>query len=73
MNQNLSQTFLAITRNSTDLEWLQGALAPLGQVVSAGAGSLDELLALVEARVSTPENQQWLTFTRDSRPEILKD
>ena len=32
-----------------------------------------ELLALVEARVSTPENQQWLTFTRDSRPEILKD
>lgn len=28
MNQNLSQTFLAITRNSTDLEWLQGALAP---------------------------------------------
>ena len=48
MNQNLSQTFLAITRNSTDLEWLQGALAPLGQVVSAGAGSLDELLALVD-------------------------
>jgi len=48
MNQNLSQTFLAITRNSTDLEWLQGALAPLGQVVSAGTGSLDELLALVD-------------------------
>ncbi|SEM89575.1 pilus assembly protein CpaE [Pseudomonas sp. ok272] len=48
MSQNLSQTFLAITRNSTDLEWLQGALAPLGQVVSAGAGSLDELLALVD-------------------------
>ena len=40
MSQNLSQTFLAITRNSTDLEWLQGALAPLGQVVSAGGGSL---------------------------------
>lgn len=48
MSQNLSQTFLAITRNSTDLEWLQNALAPLGQVVSAGAGSLDELLALVD-------------------------
>ena len=48
MNQNLSQTFLAITRNSTDLEWLQSALAPLGQVVSAGGGSLDELLALVD-------------------------
>lgn len=48
MNQNLSQTFLAITRNSTDLEWLQSALAPLGQVISAGAGSLDELLALVD-------------------------
>jgi len=47
-SQNLSQTFLAITRNSTDLEWLQGALAPLGQVVSAGGGSLDELLALVD-------------------------
>ena len=47
-SQSLSQTFVAITRNSTDLEWLQGALAPLGQVVSAGAGSLDELLALVD-------------------------
>ncbi|MFM9382840.1 MULTISPECIES: pilus assembly protein [unclassified Pseudomonas] len=48
MSQSLSQTFLAITRNSTDLEWLQSALAPLGQVVSAGTGSLDELLALVD-------------------------
>jgi len=48
MSESLSQTFLAITRNTTDLEWLQGALAPLGQVVSAGAGSLDELLALVD-------------------------
>ena len=43
MSDSLSQTFLAITRNTTDLEWLQGALAPLGQVVSAGGGSLDEL------------------------------
>ncbi|WP_339431870.1 MULTISPECIES: pilus assembly protein [unclassified Pseudomonas] len=48
MSQSLNQTFLAITRNDTDLEWLQGALAPLGQVVSAGGGSLDELLALVD-------------------------
>ncbi|WP_248732310.1 pilus assembly protein [Pseudomonas sp. MWU13-2517] len=47
MSDSLSQTFLAITRNTTDLEWLQGALAPLGQVVSAGS-TLDELLALVD-------------------------
>lgn len=48
MSENLSQTFLALTRNNTDLEWLQGALAPLGQVVGAGTSSLDELLALVD-------------------------
>ncbi|WP_122314162.1 pilus assembly protein [Pseudomonas cichorii] len=48
MSQSLSQTFLAITRNTTDLEWLQGALGSLGQVVSAGSGSLDDLLALVD-------------------------
>ncbi|MCD5994324.1 pilus assembly protein [Pseudomonas sp. CDFA 602] len=48
MSQSLSQTFLAITRNNTDLEWLQGALGSLGQVVSAGTGSLDDLLALVD-------------------------
>ncbi|GFM68596.1 pilus assembly protein [Pseudomonas cichorii] len=48
MSQSLSQTFLAITRNPTDLEWLQGALGSLGQVVSAGSGSLDDLLALVD-------------------------
>lgn len=48
MSQSLSQTFLAITRNSTDFEWLQGALAPLGQVVSSVGESLDELLALVD-------------------------
>jgi pilus assembly protein CpaE len=48
MSQNLSQTFLAITRSEIDLEWLQGTLAPLGQVVGAGNGSLDELLALVD-------------------------
>ena len=48
MSQSLSQTFLALTRNNTDLEWLQGALAPIGQVVGASTGSLDELLALVD-------------------------
>ena len=48
MSESLSQTFLALTRNNTDLEWLQGALAPLGQVVGAGTSSLDELLALVD-------------------------
>lgn len=48
MSPDLSQTFLALTRNNTDLEWLQGALAPIGQVVGASTGSLDELLALVD-------------------------
>ena len=48
MSQGLSQTFLALTRNNTDLEWLQGALAPIGQVVGTSTGSLDELLALVD-------------------------
>ena len=48
MSQGLSQTFLALTRNNTDLEWLQGALAPIGQVVGASTGRLDELLALVD-------------------------
>jgi pilus assembly protein CpaE len=42
------QTFLALTRNSADLEWLQGALSSLGQVLQAGRGSLDELLALID-------------------------
>lgn len=44
----MSQTFLAFTRNSADLEWLQGALTTLGQVLSAGRGTLDELLGLIE-------------------------
>ncbi|MGE8408421.1 MAG: pilus assembly protein [Pseudomonas sp.] len=50
MSESLSQTFLAITRTDSDLQWLQTALAPLGQVVGAGTGSggLDELLALVD-------------------------
>ncbi|WP_297842237.1 pilus assembly protein [Pseudomonas sp.] len=53
MSHSLSQTFLAITRTSTDLEWLQGALAPLGQVVGASTGNLDELLALVDVTFSS--------------------
>ncbi|MCW2268345.1 hypothetical protein D3C77_19530 [compost metagenome] len=48
MSESLSQTFIAITRNDEDLQWLQGALAPLGQVVGTGRGSLDELLALID-------------------------
>ncbi|MCY1276526.1 hypothetical protein D9M68_290970 [compost metagenome] len=48
MNAPLTQTFLALTRNGADLEWLQGALAPLGQVIKAGRGSLDELISLVD-------------------------
>jgi pilus assembly protein CpaE len=54
MSQSLSQTFLAITRNSTDFEWLQGALAPLGQEANAGIGSFDELLTLVEVLLAGP-------------------
>ncbi len=53
MSESLSQTFLAITRNEGDLTWLQGALVPLGQVVSAGSGSLDELLALVDVTLAS--------------------
>lgn len=52
MNESLNQTFLAITRNEEDLQWLQTALAPLGQVIGASANSLDELLALVNATFS---------------------
>ncbi|MDD2060220.1 pilus assembly protein [Pseudomonas sp. GD03860] len=48
MSENLSQTFIAITRNDEDLQWLQGALAPIGQVVGTGRGNLDELLALID-------------------------
>ena len=63
MSESLSQTFLAITRNSTDLEWLQGALAPLGQVVSAGGGSLDELLALVDVTFANRSSSAWTVKT----------
>ena len=42
------QIYLAITRNQADLEWLQSALAALGQVLDGGKGGLDELLALVD-------------------------
>ncbi|MFV3383659.1 pilus assembly protein [Pseudomonas sp. NY15354] len=52
MSESLNQTYLAITRNEDDLRWLQGALAPLGQVIGASGGSLDELLALVDVTFS---------------------
>jgi hypothetical protein len=37
MSQSPSQTFLAITRNSPDFEWLQGALAGPGFTAIARA------------------------------------
>ncbi|HWV08320.1 MAG TPA: pilus assembly protein [Pseudomonas sp.] len=43
-----SQTFLALTRNNADLEWLQTSLSSLGQVLNAGRGGLDELIALAD-------------------------
>lgn len=52
MNESLNQTYLAITRNEQDLNWLQGALAQQGQVIGASDGSLDELLALVDVTFS---------------------
>ncbi|MFG0630018.1 pilus assembly protein [Pseudomonas sp. xss_2] len=52
MNESLNQTYLAITRNEQDLNWLQGALAQQGQVIGASGGSLDELLALVDVTFS---------------------
>ncbi|MFJ9992104.1 pilus assembly protein [Pseudomonas putida] len=52
MNEGLTQTYLAITRNEDDLQWLQDALAPQGQVIGASAGTLDELLALVDVTFS---------------------
>lgn len=44
----MNQTFLALTRNAADLEWLQSSLSSVGQVVNAGKGALDELLSLVD-------------------------
>lgn len=52
MSESLNQTYLAITRNEDDLRWLQGALTPLGQVIGASGGSLDELLALIDVTFS---------------------
>jgi pilus assembly protein CpaE len=52
MNESHNQTYLALTRNQDDLQWLQGALAPLGQVIGANGPSLDELLALVDMTFS---------------------
>ena len=52
MNESLNQTYLALTRTDEDLHWLQGALAPLGQVIGASSPNLDELLALVDMTFS---------------------
>jgi pilus assembly protein CpaE len=52
MSESHNQTYLALTRNQDDLQWLQGALAPLGQVIGANGPSLDELLALVDMTFS---------------------
>lgn len=52
MSESLNQTYLALTRNDEDLHWLQGALAPLGQVIGASSANLDELLALVDMTFS---------------------
>ena len=52
MSESHNQTYLALTRNQDDLHWLQGALAPLGQVIGANGPSLDELLALVDMTFS---------------------
>ncbi|QXH50925.1 pilus assembly protein [Pseudomonas fakonensis] len=55
MSDRANHTYLALTRNEDDLSWLQGALAPLGQVIGASGGSggsLDELLALVDVTFS---------------------
>ena len=52
MNESLNQTYLAITRNEQDLNWLLGALAQQGQVIGASGGSRDQLLALVDVTFS---------------------
>ena len=52
MSESLNQAYLALTRNDEDLHWLQGALAPLGQVIGASSPNLDELLALVDMTFS---------------------
>ncbi len=44
MSQSLSQSFLAITRNSTDFEWLQGALAHISKMSANDAVSFPSLI-----------------------------
>lgn len=44
----MEHTFLACTHNVTDVEWLQTALAPMGQVLKVGE-TLDDLLGLIDA------------------------
>ncbi|MFI8480636.1 pilus assembly protein [Pseudomonas sp. NPDC078700] len=44
----MSQTFLALTRNEADLEWLRGSLSSLGEVLKVGHGALNEVLSLAD-------------------------
>lgn len=44
----MSQTFLALTRNDADLEWLRGSLSSLGEVLKVGHGALNEVLSLAD-------------------------
>lgn len=59
--------------------WLASSTGPLpGAMVIPRVNSVQVLgpetfISAVEERVSTPENQQWLTWTRGHRPELLKD
>lgn len=43
----MNQTFLALTTNKSDLEWLQSSLSTLGQVLHVDDASLDSVLALI--------------------------
>ncbi|WP_435605941.1 type 4b pilus Flp biogenesis protein TadZ [Pseudomonas knackmussii] len=49
----MSQTFVALTEHAGELEWLQSSLASSGQVIAAGSGTLEELLALLDVTASS--------------------
>ena len=44
----MQHTFLACTESTTDVDWLQTALAPMGQVLTVG-DTLDARLGLLGA------------------------
>lgn len=58
-------------------EWLQHGALPgamvLPRVNSVQIIGPEAFIQAVEARVTTPENQQWLNWARNARPEVLKD